>query len=80
MKVILLSTIILSFNATAFVKKATIDEAFSVKYDENYKETQRKLASKPTKKEVSVERESNKEMPTMDSKKVEDSELRYWKY
>lgn len=81
MKVILLSSLILSFNASAFVKKATIDEAFSVKYDENYKETQRKLASKPTKEEMPVEKETTERVPSNESETMPvDSALRFWKY
>ncbi|MBC76407.1 MAG: hypothetical protein CME64_10370 [Halobacteriovoraceae bacterium] len=80
MKLLIFSSLLLSFSSFGFVKKANIDDAFSVKYEEApQEETQRALASSPVQEgeQQNVEKsERNPSEQDVDSA----TQLRYWKY
>lgn len=92
MKFLFLSALMMSFSSYAMLKKASIDGALSNRYDKNYEETQRSLASqieKPEKaavetddKDVSKDAEGAR-VPSSKGESFDDlneNGIRYWKY
>ena len=80
MKFVIISSLMLSFSSFGFVKKASIDDAFSVKYEEaKQEETNRNLASSPV---TEGEQEDLEKTERSASEQDVDSwtQLRYWKY
>jgi len=84
MKFVFASLLLFGFAANAMPKKASIDGALSHRYDENYEETQRSLASQIEPVEVEESHSGAPDSsPAGQSRHLERSGqqgIQYWKY
>lgn len=84
MKLLFFTGLIFTLSAAAMVKKASIDDALSHKYDENYEETNRGVAAhSPKKVESEKVEKSGERNPSAQGEVFEqqnENGIRYWKY
>ncbi len=83
MKFLTVCITLLSFQAMAMMKKPSIDGALSHRYDENYEETHRSLASGPEKIEEDKKKEKADRVPSSKGEafeQINENGIRYWKY
>lgn len=84
MKFVFFSAMLLSFNSVAMLKKASIDGELSHRYDENYEETQRGLASQAEEAQDSrLQQHESQRKPSSQEKsfdQMNENRIRYWKY